>query len=127
MALTHESSVVPTLLRLAETKKTAMAFERNGELVAIAGSVPVHPGVESTFMYSTDAFPKVILEVTHSFKVLFDVLKTRDGVHRVHSLGPADDPGGRRWKEKCLGARLEATLEKFGKNGEDFVLHTVML
>ena len=127
LALTADATPLPTLQRLSQMKMTGMAFERDGELVAIAGSIPVHPGVESTFLYATDDFPKVILEVTHFFKTLFGVLKTFEGVHRVHSLGPANDPGGIAWKERLLGAWPEAHLEKYGKNGEDFVLHTVML
>jgi hypothetical protein len=69
----------------------------------------------------------VILDMTRYFwDTLFPRLQ-RAGVHRVHSLGPADDPGGRRWKEKCLGAKLEAILAGYGKDQEDFVLHVKML
>ncbi len=128
LALTAETSTIPTLRRLSESKPLGAAFEWRGALVAIAGAVEVHPGVASTFMYATDDFRKVVLEVSRFFKkTLFPLLKVPFGFHRVHSLGPANDPGGIRWKEDILGAWPEAHLEKFGKNGEDFVLHTLML
>ena len=126
LALTAENSPLPTLQRLADSNPIGAAFERNGELVAIVGAVIIHPGVASTFMYATEDFRKVVLEITHWFKRLFGALRIL-GVHRVQSLGPANDPGGRRWKEDILGAWPESHLEKYGKNGEDFVLHTVML
>ena len=126
LALTADTTPLPTLQRLAASDPIGAAFERNGELVAIAGAVIVHPGVASTFLYATEDFRKVVLEVTHWFKRLFSALRIM-GVHRVHSLGPANDPAGRRWKEDILGAWPECHLEKYGKNGEDFVLHTVML
>jgi hypothetical protein len=126
LALTAHATPLPTLQHLAASSPIAAACERNGELVAIVGAVIVHPGVANTFLYATDDFKKVILEVTHWYKALFSALKILN-IHRVQSLGPADDPAGHRWKENVLGARLEARLEKFGKNGESFVLHTVML
>ena len=126
LALTADTTPLPTLQRLAASGPIGAAFERNGELVALVGAVIVHPGVASTFLYATEDFRKVVLEVTHWFKRLFSALRIM-GVHRVQSLGPANDPAGRRWKEDILCAWPECHLEKFGKNGEDFVLHTVML
>ena len=126
LALTDDTSPVRSLQHLSDSNPIGAAFERDGELIAIAGAVIVHPGVASTFMYATEDFRKVVLEITHWFKRLFGALRIL-GVHRVQSLGPANDPGGRRWKEDILGAWPESHLEKYGKNGEDFVLHTVML
>lgn len=126
LALTFDETPEPTLLRLREMHPFGIAFERDGDLVAIAGAVITHPGVASTFLYSSD-LSKIVLEVSHYFRsTLFPLLK-RKGCHRVHSMGPANDPAGRRWKEDVLGAWPEAHLEKYGKNGEDFVLHAVML
>lgn len=127
LALTADETPVNSMVRLWDSKPIGAAFERDGKLIAVAGALSVHPGVASTFMYATDDFRKVVLEVSHFYlDTLFPLLK-KVGVHRVHSLGPANDPGGRRWKEDVLGAWPEATLEKYGKGGEDFVLHTVML
>lgn len=127
LALTSDDTPTAALVRLGATSPIGAAFERDGELIAVAGAVIAHPGVASTFRYATEDFRRVILEVTHYFKdTLFPALKAL-GVHRVHSLGPANDPGGHRWQQKSLGARPEAHLEKFGKNGEDFVLHSIML
>lgn len=126
LALTCDKTPVRSLLQLSDSAHEGVAFERDGHLIAIAGWVKVHPGVASTFMYATDDFRKVVLEVSHWFKSAFRMMKAA-GYHRVHSLGPANDPGGIRWKEEVLGAWPEAHLEKFGKNKEDFVLHTVML
>jgi hypothetical protein len=127
LALTDDATPVRSLLRISDSDLLwPRAFERGGELIALAGAAKVHPGVASTFMYSTDAFHRVVLEVTRHFKELFEYLREMD-YHRIHSLGPANDPGGRRWKEDILGAWPEAHLEKFGKNGEDFILHSIML
>jgi len=127
LALTDDLTPVRTMQQLWDKKPIGAAFERDGKLIAVAGAMPVHPGVASTFMYATDDFRKVVLEVTHFFKdTLFPLLR-KMGVHRVHSLGPANDPEGRRWKEDILGAWPEAHLEKFGRGKEDFVLHSIML
>lgn len=126
LATTADDSPVPTMVRLGASDPLGVAFERDGELVALAGAVIVHPGVASTFMYATD-LSRVILALSTYFRDLLFPYLRHIGVHRVHSLGPAHDPGGIRWKEDILGAWPEAHLEKFGKNGEDYVLHTVML
>lgn len=127
LALTAEPTPTPSMMRLWESKPIGAAFERDGVLVCIAGAVVTHPGVASTFMYATDDFRKVVLEVTHYFKdTLFPLLKRR-GVHRVHSLSLADDPEGRRWKEDVLGAWPEAYLDQYGKRKEGFLLHSLML
>lgn len=126
LALTFDETPEPSLLRLRAMNPFGIAFERDGDLVAIAGAAITHPGVASTFLYSSD-LGKVVLEVSRYFLIsLFPMLRQK-GCHRIQSLGPANDPEGRRWKEDILKAWPEAHLEKFGKDGEDFVLHTVML
>jgi len=127
LALTNDKQTLPSLQRLWDSQPMGAAFERNGELIAIAGALITHPGVASTFMYATDDFKKVVLEVTHYFKdTLFPLLKEM-GCHRVHSLGLAEDPEGRRWKEDILGAWPEAYLDQYGKDREGFLLHSIML
>lgn len=127
MALNDDPSPVRSMVRLWESRPLGAAFERAHKLVAIAGALPIHPGVASTFLYATDEMPKIILELTHFYKdALFPMLK-KMGIHRVHSLGPAEDPEGIAWKERVLGAKPEAYLEKWGKGQEDFVLHSIML
>ena len=126
LSLTSDEHPGPSMARLWDNKPIGGAFERAGFLIAVAGAVEVHPGVASTFLYATDDMGKVILELSRYFKLLFAHLKGM-GFHRVHSLGLANDPEGRRWKEDVLGAWPEAHLEKFGKGGEDFVLHAILL
>lgn len=126
LAVTFDETPEPSLLRLRSMNPFGTAFEREDGLAAIAGAAITHPGVASTFLYSSD-LGKVILEVTHYFRsTLFPLLK-RKGCHRVHSMGPANDPEGLRWKEDLLGAKPEAVLQGYGKGGEDFVLHRILL
>ena len=126
MATTAEDTHVGAIARLWDSKPIGATFGRDGEIIACAGAVLIHPGVASTFLYATDSMPKVIIEITRFYKkMLFPMLK-KLGVHRVHSLGLADDPAGCRWKEQVLGGKPQI-LEKWGKGGEDFVLHTLLL
>ena len=106
--------------------RTGVTIERDGRPVAIAGAVITHPGVASTFFYSTDEMGRCIVEITRYFLDLFREMAAM-GVHRVHALSLAEDYAGRKWKEQCLGAEVEAVLHKYGRNGEDYILHRLIL
>lgn len=114
------------MLSLSRSADCAFAFEHDGVLVAIAGFQTVHPGVASTFYYSTEHAPHCFKDIHRFFLGMLGRLKMH-GYHRVHALGLASDRIGRKWKEKYLGAEIEAILAKYGSNGEDYILHRLIL
>lgn len=92
----------------------------DGEPVASVGAMLRWPGVWSAWCLGTDKFPKVALSVTkHITRVMLPAVRAA-GMHRADCFCLADYDKARRWLER-MGAREEATLAKWGKNGETFV------
>jgi hypothetical protein len=127
LGLTAEDTSLPTLMRLWDMQPIGVAFERDGKLECVGGALPVHPGVASTFMYSTEDFKKVVLEVTRFFKRQLIPTLSKMGIHRVHALGRVDDLAGIAWKEQNLGMWPEAYFTRYGRDRGDYVLHTLQL
>jgi hypothetical protein len=95
--------------------------------VVAVGAAITHPNVASTFLYGVKGWESKARIATTRFlrKALVPSLCAA-GVKRITVLAPAGDPTGERWK-RYLGAQHEATLRKYGKNGEDFCLYTLFL
>lgn len=89
-----------------------------GEPAAILGAWPMHPGVWALFGFGTDSYAKVLGEVTrHARRVMFPAIKAA-GAHRAQALSPAGHVETHKWL-RLLGGAEEATLRRYGKNGED--------
>lgn len=95
----------------------------DGEPVAIMGVKPMHPNVFDAFMYATPRFGEVGAAMTRFVRKAMIPLLLKSKIHRVHAISKADHFDAHRWLE-MLGARREATLEQYGKGGEDYVVFT---
>ena len=91
------------------------------EPAAIGGFVPVWPGMGSGWMWGTDRWGDVIIEVTRAMKQ--HILPTLDarGVHRIECRAMASNTASIRWLE-MLGFKREAVTAQFGQGREDFIL-----
>ena len=96
-------------------------IDSDGEPAAVGGFVPVWPGMGSGWMWGTDRWNEVILEVTRAMKQ--HILPTLDarGVHRIECRAMANHTASIRWLE-MLGFRREAVTAQFGQGREDFIL-----
>lgn len=91
----------------------------SGEPVAAGGAIPCHPKMWSVWMFATDKWPSVSFGSTkYAKKTLFPALRASGALraecksHHLHHVA-------HKWLE-MLGAKRESTLQKYGKNGEDF-------
>ena len=95
--------------------------ESDAEPAAIGGFVPVWPGLGSGWIWTTDRWDEVALEVTRAMKR--HILPTLDarGVHRIEARPMASNKAAIRWLE-IVGFKQEAVTAQFGQGREDFVL-----
>ena len=88
--------------------------------VAIFGTVPVWPHVWVAYAIATSGFARVVPSVTKHIRGFIIPALLRAGAHRVEARALATHTTSHRWLTKALGARHEATLHGYGRNGEDF-------
>ena len=95
--------------------------ESDSEPAAIGGFVPVWPGMGSGWMWGTNRWDEVVLEVTRAMKR--HILPTLDarGVHRIECRAMASNLASIRWLE-LVGFKREAVTAQFGQGREDFIL-----
>jgi len=92
------------------------------EPVAVIGVSEMHPHVWSAWMFATDKFDIVGRMVTKfTVRVIIPGMLRRRA-HRVECRTIASHATAHHWLD-FLGGRREATLKKFGKNGEDFFIY----
>lgn len=90
------------------------------EPVAVFGAVAAHPGVWSVWMFATDDWPHVGLEVTYFMKrVMFPAL-IDTGAHRIFCESISTHSKAHSWLERAFGAKKEAAHPGFGRRRETF-------
>lgn len=94
----------------------------DGEPVAMFGGFPRWPGVWTMWAYGTDKWPSVVRAITRFGLNFIAPALYHAGAHRMDALSYAGHDDARQWLQ-FLGAEAEFTLEKWGKNGEDFVCY----
>ena len=93
----------------------------DGKPAAVIGARQAHPGVWNLYGFGTDDYEHIMLEVTkHARRVMMPEVKAT-GAHRAQALSPADHVETHKWL-RFLGAKEEARLGGFGKNGEDVLV-----
>lgn len=90
--------------------------------IAVCGAAVMWPNVWSVYAFGTDDFRRVALHLTeHIRKVMIPGLVIV-GAHRAECRALLTHTEAHRWLE-LLGARREADLPGYGRNGEDFALY----
>jgi len=94
----------------------------DGEPVVCCGAVPMWNGVWSVWMFATDRFDEISMSV-HRFarRVFFPSLDAA-GWHRMECRSLSTHDVAHRWLE-VLGAYKETETERYGKNGESFMVY----
>lgn len=97
-------------------------FCYEAEPVAMAGVIPVRPGVVVAGAYGTPLWPKVMLSITR-FARHWSIPRLRQaGYHRAEAYALAVNIDSRNWL-LSLGAQEEAHLHGYGREQEDFILY----
>lgn len=94
----------------------------DGEPVAVAGVVPIRPGVVIGGAFGTDKWRQVVRPMTRWFRDYTIPILNRSNYHRGEVYVLAENTDGRRWVE-FLGAEIEAVLKGYGRGREDFLLY----
>jgi hypothetical protein len=92
-----------------------------GEPAAIGGFVPVWPGLGSGWIWGTDRWDEVVMEVTRALKRNILPSLDRRGLHRLEARPMAANVATIRWLQ-LVGFGFEAVTPRFGRGGEDFAL-----
>lgn len=123
VALSHGDDPVLAAVQFLRHPHMAVTVWK-GTPIAVIGVVFPHPGVASTIFFATDQFRHVALATTRFIRrTLFPIL-VNTGIHRLQVCTMTGTPDSGRWIWS-FGARPEAVLQKYGKNGEDFTLYTL--
>jgi hypothetical protein len=97
------------------------ACTAEGEPAAVGGFVPVWPGLGSGWLWGTDHWESVALEVTRAMKRHILPSLDRRGVHRIEARPMAGNSEVIRWLG-LIGFKQEAVTVSFGQGRQDFVL-----
>lgn len=97
----------------------AYCFEHAGRPAVAVGALALHPGVWRVWAFCTDDFRLVGFSVTKWIRRSMIPALLVAGAHRAEALSIDGHAEAHRWLE-ALGARREATLKGFGREGQDF-------
>lgn len=92
--------------------------------IAAIGASPIWPGVWSVWMFATDEIDKIGLSLTRLARRRIIPTLRSVGAHRVECRSLEGYDVANAWLES-LGAKEEAKLLKYGRNGEDFRLYVL--
>jgi hypothetical protein len=96
---------------------------KNGVPIAMIGAFPKWPGVWSVWSFGTDRWPEVVKTLaSHVQRFMLPALENH-GAIRAECHAMASNKPACRWLT-FLGAKAEATLDNYGKNGQTFVCYS---
>lgn len=100
---------------------TGWVVSLNGEPIATIGITMLWPGVASVWMFATDSWPKIALELTRwARKAIFQIMSDAN-IHRAQCWSLSGHDTAHRWL-RHLGATEECVSPGYGRNGETFHL-----
>lgn len=92
------------------------------EPIALLGVCHMWQGVVTVWMFATDNFDKIALDLTKFVKrIMIPQFVNGAGVRRAQCFSMIGHVVAHAWLE-VLGAKREGIAEGYGKNGEDFTL-----
>ena len=89
--------------------------------VAIGGLITTRPGVVSLLFFATDDFVRVVRPLTHYIKT-GPMARAKERANRIECFSHSTYTEMRQWVE-TFGLKPQATLRRYGKNGEDFIVY----
>lgn len=116
---THAELVDAIVARYGEHEDVIVAYGENGP-VAVGGLVHHRPRVGTLLFFASDDLPKIGSDLTRFIKQRLFPGYTARGTHRIECASIAGYEETHRWLG-VLGLKKEATMLKYGRDGQDFV------
>jgi len=91
--------------------------------IAVSGVVPVRPGVVICGAFGTEQYRKAVRPIAHWARTFIIPALQRSNYHRAEAYALASNTDGRAFIE-LIGGEVEALLQGYGRNREDFLLYT---
>lgn len=124
------SALLPVAARAELAEMLTCTFGRSreayvvwckGQPVAVGGFIETRPNVRTVLFFATEGFADVAVPLTKWIRRELMPSVITAGAHRIECVVKQDYWAARRWIG-FFGLRHEASLAKYGKNGEPFEL-----
>lgn len=125
-ATTNASSAqeyVDEMMMLKRAGLCGWIASQDGVPIAALGIMPMWHNVVNVWMFATDDFPKIALQLTRFVRRNMVPALTSGGIHRAQCFSMNGHVVAQRWLE-ILGAKREGVAKGFGSGGEDFTLYS---
>lgn len=96
---------------------------RDEDPIAAFGVAPMWHGVWSMWLFATDDFGQIGISMTKLIVRTIVPMMIEAGAHRLEARSMEGHADAQRWLE-VIGAKREATLAGFGRDGQDFHVYT---
>ncbi|CAB4163723.1 hypothetical protein UFOVP806_42 [uncultured Caudovirales phage] len=96
---------------------------QDGVPIAALGIMPMWQNVVTVWMFATDDFPKIALQLTRFVRRNMVPSFANAGIHRAQCFSMNGHVVAQRWLT-ILGAKRECVVKSFGSNKEDFTLYS---
>lgn len=116
---THDELVDAIVARYGDHQDVIVAHWENGP-VAVGGLIHHRPHVGTLMFFANDDMEKIGSDLTRFIKQRLFPGYTLAGTHRIECASLDGYEEVHRWLG-VLGLEREATMKKYGRNGEDFV------
>lgn len=91
--------------------------------IAAFGCAPMWHGVWSMWLFATDEFGRIGISVTKLITRTIVPMMIDAGAHRLEARSMEGHTDAQRWLE-VIGAKREASLSRYGRDGQDFHIYT---
>lgn len=93
----------------------------DGRPAAVGGMIQTRPGVVSLLFFATDDFARIVRPITHYVQT-GPMARAKKTANRIECFSHVEHTEMRQWVE-LFGLRPQATLPRYGKRGEDFLVY----
>lgn len=97
----------------------------DGKPVAIGGLAVWQPGVGQAWLVGTPDIGKIGKQIAKYCKQEIKRLFESGCIHRIQAFSEANHTQAHQWLNS-IGLKQEALMPKYGKNGEDFILFSIV-
>lgn len=99
--------------------------DENGVAVCIGGVALNQPGIGQAWLVGTPDIGRLGIEVAHAARKIFKTMMDEGGIHRIQAHSAAFHSWAHQWLS-LVGLKEESRLPKYGKNGEEFIVFSVL-